>query len=254
MAIKNAFLILAFITLCQPAFAQQTGYDKIISKFILDVRDNKVKEIAKETEYPFCREYPIPCINSEKEFISRYNQLFDDSLKKLIVNSKVHNDWKYMGWRGIMLFNGVLWLDTDGKLISIGYQSAFEKREWTRLVEAEKSKLYPGLKELKSPILFMETKKFKIRIDDLGEGTYRYAEWPISKTQSDKPDLILTDGKIEFDGSGGNHDYVFKKGNYTYTCYVAVMREEDSPPARITVLKDEQEILNEPALRIEGSH
>ena len=159
-----------------------------------------------------------------------------------------------MGWRGIMLFNGVLWLDTDGKLISIGYQSAFEKREWTRLVEAEKSKLYPGLKELKSPILFMETKKFKIRIDDLGEGTYRYAEWPISKTQSDKPDLILTDGKIEFDGSGGNHDYVFKKGNYTYTCYVAVMREEDSPPARITVLKDEQEILNEPALRIEGSH
>lgn len=157
-----------------------------------------------------------------------------------------------MGWRGIMLDNGLLWIDTDGNLISVNDQSDFEKKQWKQLVAKEKNKIYPALKKFEAPVLFMQTKDLKIRIDDLGNFNYRYASWDVSKNQSDKPALVLTQGKLEWDGSGGNHFFTFKNGDHTYRCYISVIGTSETPPARLTVLKNDREILGEPALKYQG--
>lgn len=197
-ALKSIILVIVFTVFCQPSFAQQTKYDKIIREFIQNVKENNVEAIAENIQYPFYREYPIPPINSEEEFIRRYSQIFDDSLRQLIVRSNIHKDWDAMGWRGIMLINGVLWLNYGRGLLSVNYQSDFEKKLWERIVKKMKSKLYPSLREFKEPVLFMITKSFKIRIDYLGNSKYRYASWSVDETQSDEPDLVLTSDKIEY--------------------------------------------------------
>lgn len=188
----------------------------------------------------------------KKEFLNRYNEIFDDSLKQAIINSDIHKDWSNVGWRGFMLHNGLVWIDTDGDLKSINYQSGFEKKEWERLIERQRSKLYPGLRKYQEPVLFMATKKFRIRIDDLGNGDYRYASWPINKSQAEKPDLVLANGRFEPDGNGGNHEYIFKKGDYTYSCYIWIITPDGSPPAVLTISKGKKKILKEPALQMKG--
>lgn len=69
---------------------------------------------------------------------------------------------------------------------------------------------------------------------------------------TDKPDLVLTNGVVEFEGSGGDRYYVFKNGKYTYQCYIIVMGSYDSPPAELSVFKNDKEILNQPATKLEG--
>ena len=46
--------------------------------------------------------------------------LFDDELKKAIDDSKLE-DWDDVGWRGIMLYRGMLWLSEDVKLKATNY-------------------------------------------------------------------------------------------------------------------------------------
>lgn len=240
------------LTYTQLAFSQQREFDSVINEFIKEVKENNAEKIAENISYPQYREYPLPPINSEKELISRYHQIFDDSLRQIIMASNINQDWREMGWRGIMLNNGVLWLDRDGKLISVNYQSSMEKKEWEKLVEADKSKLYPSLKKFVSPILYMKTKGSQIRIDQLGSDDYRFVSWSPGQSQSDKPALVLTNGKIQMDGSGGNRKYIFTKGSHTYICYVLLMGEDTSPPGGIEILKNNQEISKENALARSG--
>jgi len=40
-----------------------------------------------------------------------------------------------MGWKGLMLSNGMVWLDANGKVIAINYLSIAEKKIKSGLVE-----------------------------------------------------------------------------------------------------------------------
>lgn len=222
-------------------------YQKFIKAFIDNVKSGKKEAVANTIKYPFSRDYPIPSIKNKAEFIKRYDQIFDVTLKNKIIKSNPAKDWSEVGWRGIMLNQGDIWIDTDGRLISINYQSQYEKELKDKLISNEKGKLNSALANFKEPVCVLETSKFRVRIDDLGDNNYRYASWSIKQSMSEKPDLIITNGKWIQDGTGGNHSFEFKKGNYTYECFIIVMGEKDAPPARLVITQNNKEILNQEA-------
>ncbi|MHA4896498.1 hypothetical protein ACXZ1K_17230 [Pedobacter sp. PWIIR3] len=246
---KRLLSIFLFFFTTGLTFGQQLDvkYQKSVGDFIALVKSNQLQKLVTSVRFPLKREYPLPAVKNKVDFIKRYKELFDDQLIKMITKSDLKNDWSAVGWRGIMLRNGSVWLDYDGKLIGINYQSDAEKLRRTKLINADKLLLHASLKNFKNPILEMHTSKFKIRIDEMDNGSYRYVSWPVKGETSSKPDLILQNGKFKPEGSGGNHSFQFTSGDYRYECAVQVLGEEKSPEAALTIYKNNKVILSQPA-------
>ena len=223
--------------------ALEAKYHDLVSTFVDCFKNEDINKLKTLIEYPLYREYPIPDVKDEEDFVIRYDQIFDEALIEEIINSDLSEDWSSVGWRGIMLYRGTLWLNYDGKLKGINYQSIEEKALWEALVEEDKNSIHKSLKEYKEPILVLETEKFRIRIDELNNGFYRYASWSIDSEMNEKPSLIIKNGEVVFSGSGGNHHYTFSNGNYKYECSINVLRGKEVAPAHLVVYKNEDEIL-----------
>lgn len=220
-------------------------YQKFVTDFIDCFKSKNPECIISKINFPFRREYPIPDIKNGKEFLSMYKEVFDDSLIAMIVKSSPSVDWSKMGWRGIMFLDGQIWLELNGKLVSVNYQSKVEREKREKLISEEKKTLYESLREFKEPVRILETSTFRIRIDDLGNGNYRYASWSLKNKMSEKPDLVLENGEFIPEGSGGNHRFEFKNEDYVYDCVIILLGAENSPPAKLKVYKNGKEILNQ---------
>lgn len=64
--------------------------------------------------------------------------------------------------------------------------------------------------------VIIKTKKFKIRIDKQPNGKYLYQSWNANASLTTKPSMIISDGELVADGSGGNYYIVFNNEGYTY--------------------------------------
>jgi hypothetical protein len=244
----NVFLIvLIFCSIFVSGQDLKPEYQKLIKTFISNVKNDKKEAVAKMISYPFEREYPIPAIKNKAEFVKRYNEIFDTELKSEIIKSNPAKDWSQVGWRGIMLNQGTVWIDEEGHLTAVNYQSKFELDLKNKIIASQKSKLHPSIAKFETPECILETSKFRIRIDDLGNGKYRYASWSIKQSMSEKPDLVITDGEWFQEGTGGNYRFEFKKGQYTYECYIAPLREKGTAPASLTVYQNKKIILSQDA-------
>ena len=229
--------------------AMPQEYIPLVQGLIDAAKANDLEALAKRVAYPLKREYPIPAIQNTQEMIARFDQVFDPKLLEQIAHSKIEADWQTMGWRGIMLGSGVVWLDFDGKIIAINYQTPVEAKLKAELIAKQQTALHSSVSEFVSPALSWETAKFTIRVDDMGNSQYRYAAWAKGKALSEKPDLVLNKGKLVFDGSGGNHSYQFRSGPYQYYCYVTVLGGSDSPLGELVVFKNDQEILTQAVIK-----
>ncbi|GLQ03466.1 hypothetical protein GCM10007914_23470 [Pseudoalteromonas tetraodonis GFC] len=187
----------------------------------------------------------MPDIKNEVEFITRFDEVFDEELVGVIASSNIDTDWDKVGWRGIMLNNGIVWVDKDGKIISVNTQNATEQVRVEKLISQDKQSLHSSIKTFQKPILDWDTAKYRVRVDDLGDGNFRYASWSIDKSPSDKPDIVLINGDITFEGSGGNHHYTFKNGRYSYVLQVTVIGCDTSPPGWLEVYKDDKLLLSD---------
>ncbi|MGH1391471.1 MAG: hypothetical protein ACRAUZ_15135 [Aeromonas jandaei] len=213
-----------------------------------EARDHQA--LANQMKYPFKQEYPIPSIKTPAEMLTRFDEVFDDAILKSIATSQVGQDWQTMGWRGIMLGSGEVWMDFDGKVIGINHQTAQAAKLKAELIARQKSGLHPSVREYKSPELMWQTEKFTIRIDELDDGHYRYASWAKGKTLADKPDLVLKNGTVRVEGTGGNHTYLFTSGPYRYECVVTVLGERGVPPGELVVYKNDVEIVHQPVIKV----
>jgi hypothetical protein len=223
-------------------------YKDSVQRFINCIKNNDRIGLSKLIHFPLSRYYPLPSIKTADEFLDRFDEVFDKKLTCIISKSDINKDWVGMGWRGVMLQRGILWLEYDGKLTGTNYETETEKRKRTELINTERNTLHSSLQVYLEPVLEWKTKKYRIRIDDLGKYKYRYASWPVNKLPNDKPDLIINDGTCTPDGNGGNEIYEFKKGIYLYRCYVRKLRSWDEPPGRLEVYENEECILNEPVI------
>ncbi len=226
-------------------FALEQKYHESISPIITAFKADDRAAIAALIRYPLQRRNPLPAIKNEAELIERFDEVFDDKLAAVIASSNINTDWDNVGWRGIMLNNGVMWVDTDGKVIAVNTQNTTEQAHAEKLIAQNKQSLHSSIKTFQKPILDWKTSKYRVRVDDLGDGNFRYASWSIDKSPSDKPDLVLINGDITFEGSGGNHHYTFKNGRYSYVLQVTVIGCDTSPPGWLEVYKDEKLLLSD---------
>jgi len=242
-------------------FVSQIGYsqsDKLddykianINKVITLFKAKDLEKISNIIDFPLRREYPIPSIKSKAEFIQRFSQVFDKNLIDKIAKSKAEQ-WSEVGWRGIMLENGMIWIDSSGgKITAVNHQSDYEKELMKNLIEKEKENLHVSLRNFVKPTYRIKTSHYLIRIDELAGHKYRYASWKIGEKESSKPDIVLSDGVLEFQGSGGNSVITFLNGNHTYKVYRNFMAEENSADITLEVKKDGQTILTEGGTLIE---
>lgn len=221
--------------------AEKDSILRMISLF----KTKNIDAISEKISYPLEREYPIPSIKDKAEFKQRFQEVFDAFLIAKIANSKIE-DWSEVGWRGIMLDNGEVWMgNSDGTITSVNYQSEFEKQRKESLIAENKEKIHPSLKTFRLPTYKIKTKNYLIRIDELENEKYRYASWKVSDNESCKPEIVIQNGTIEFSGSGGNHVITFVNGKYTYKVYRIILGEGDSPEIRLTVEKDGKTILTQ---------
>jgi hypothetical protein len=140
-----------------------------------------------------------------------------------------------------------VWLNSDGKITAINYQSELEKAKKEKLILAQQSDLHPSLRSFLKPICTLQTKTHRIRIDETANNKYRYASWKRTQTQSEKPALILQNGEINFDGSGGNHSYIFKSGEYSYICEITVLGPQPNTTYELIVTKNGTELMRQKA-------
>lgn len=215
--------------------------DEVIDSIKVLISYFKTKDVTKisnKINYPLYRAYPIPPILNKSEFNKRFNEVFDETLIHQIVHSKI-NQWEEVGWRGIMLNNGDLWMaNLDGVISCINYQSEFEKQYRTRLIELDKQHLHPSLKTFHNPIYKIKTTQYLIRIDELDDYNYRYASWKNNQNEKSNPDIVINNGNWENLGSGGNHVITFKNGIYTYKVYRNFLGTENTPDVTIEIDKD----------------
>jgi hypothetical protein len=246
MKISTLIFILLFSNFC---YSQNEKLDDDKQSFVRNViklfQNRNIDSISNVIIYPLRREYPIPSVKNKEEFKKRFNEIFDKSLLEKIANSKVEQRQE-VGWRGIMLNFGILWIESyEGKIIAINYQSDFEKKQIQTLIETERKQLHNSIKVYQKPTYSIKTKNYLIRIDELTNDKFRYASWKIGQNESTKPDIIIDNGKLEFEGSGGNHVITFSNGIYIYKIYRNIIGEDNSPDISLEVEKNGKLILTE---------
>lgn len=64
--------------------------------------------------------------------------------------------------------------------------------------------------------VIIKTKKFKIKIDKQPNGNYLYQSWGANTKISAKPSMIISDGDVTPDGSGGNYYFEFNNNGTLY--------------------------------------
>ncbi|MBK5213268.1 MAG: SH3 domain-containing protein [Flavobacteriaceae bacterium] len=99
-----------------------------------------------------------------------------------------------------------------------------------------------------SQTILLQTSKYKIKIDDLGNDNYTYTAWPASSSMNDTPNLVIKGGERIKDGRGGNHYYLFTNGKYKYECWINIIGTDETPPANLLVYKNNDLILSEDAI------
>jgi len=100
-----------------------------------------------------------------------------------------------------------------------------------KLIISEKENLHTSFKTLESPTY----NKHLIRIDEVTDNDYRYATWKLGEKETSKPDSILDQGELEFEGSGGNHMITSINQNNNYKVFRNVIGEENLPDISIEI-------------------
>ncbi len=245
MKFLNHVAVFLSLLFTSHTFALEQKYHESVLPVIAAFKAHDKTAIAALIRYPLKRRYPIPDIKDEAELINRFDEVFNDELVAVIAGSNINTDWEKVGWRGIMLNNGVMWVDTDGRIIAINTQNAKEEALAKSLIEQGKQSLHASINTFEKPVLDWKTANYHIRVDDLGDGNYRYAVWNIDKRAKDKPDMVLFNGDVTVSGTGGNHYYTFKNGRYSYILHVTIIGCDTSPPGWLEVYKDDERLLFE---------
>lgn len=231
-------LIAFYCTL--PAIALETKHHALITPIIEAFASNDVEAIARHIQFPHQSTYPIPPIN-ETNFAQRFDEIIDAELIKTIAQSDINSDWSKVGWHGIMLDNGTIWVDHEGKICAINHTTQTSTQVRKALIAADKATLQKSLRQFERPILKWTTALHVIRIDALEDGHYRYIQWKKQAIRNDTPELILTCEEPQFEGSGGNHYYEFNHSDTAIRCDIIRLGVDDTP-GYITILKEGVEI------------
>ena len=115
----------------------------------------------------------------------------------------------------------------NSKINRSEHENVFFKRHNADYSDLRKL-VHKDLKDFNQPIVYFQTKKFKVLVDNIFDGEhnlnlYRYSSWSNSKSISEKPDLILYSGDYTFEGRNYSTDeesYFFKNHDFYYQVWL----------------------------------
>ena len=248
----STYLFFFSLLLSNSAQAIEVEQLPYVKKLIQAFKQNDRIVLSKMVSYPLSRPAPLPAINNPNEFLKRFDEVFDKKLISTIAYSNPHADWDSIGWRGVILENGLVSLDPEGNITEINYQSQRELALVKKLNEVQMAKgrrsIHRSVNNYQQALVQLTTKRFHIRVDDIGNGQLRYASWPLNKTTNQPPDLILNNGRIV--KNGRNQRYVFNNGSYSYHLNINNSGINSKPTASLEVLKEGSSVLHEVATQI----
>ena len=212
MKYKLLFLLLFLLIISQvSAQTPDPAIEKQFSRIVNLIKEDKVKKLSGLIAFPIKRDNPVPDIENKQEFIKYYPILFDQDFKLKLDTFKVSDIFQIGDNYGIL--NGALWMNAEGKIITVNYQSKSELSLAAKLTAEERSTLYPSIRQWQQNKYKCLTDKYMFRVDDTEKG-YRLALWYYPSKWMDKPSLIMYNGMLEF--SGKNAEYTFHAGSWTY--------------------------------------
>lgn len=144
-----------------------------------------------------------------------------------------------------MLYQGIVWLNEDGKLKAINYYTdkAIEyEADW---YQNDKENIYESLREYdKNIAVFKTDTKFgridKINIDKY-KSKYRLTLWNRGDDMSTKPEILISDGYVKYFGSANNTEYHFKSSDYEYVFFINYVGPVDMKPYEFGIYRNTEE-------------
>ena len=166
--------------------------------------------VASLITYPLNREKPLAPIRNSKEFLAHWDEYFDPTSTAQVLAA----DPEQFGWRGIALTGGIVWF-AGGHIASFNLETNASTRTANDARKLDSKRLYVSAQGYDRIMFQCNTKTFNIRTQYHGEDL-RYFAWKKGMALSTKPELELTGGTYDPQGTGGNYNLIFKKMDYTY--------------------------------------
>jgi hypothetical protein len=248
----NIFTVLLLFTSTVSAQSLNKGQQESIERFVKLVESKNWEVIAQFVNYPIDRNYPIPDVESEAELIVRHTELFDDSLIAMISKSLTDSTWSVDKNSLLTLQNGVLSIDSLGKLTLLNYESAYSKNLEQELIDADRASLPVTFQDYERPILQMKTEKFRVRIDETKGPSFRMIVWIEGNRNPNMPAVnIIPNGVLARSGANGNYTYTFKSDLGTFVCFISEFKEDGSLPADLLLYRDNKLVRVYPAISLQ---
>ncbi|WP_143525199.1 hypothetical protein [Labilibacter marinus] len=118
------------------------------------------------------------------------------------------------------------YIDADMMLLSNKpatiYYTTSETKEVSSIQLQEKAIVET---EVPTNWVYAENDKFIVKVDRFEDRMLQYTSWNKPKKISDSPDLVLTDGKVVQQGTGGGYHYIFDNNDWKYTVMDVWMAE-----------------------------
>ena len=197
--------------------AQDTSYakDYLAAKGLqAALKVNNRRAVAALVQYPLMREEPLSSIKNGKEFLKHWAEYFDSISTKAVLAANAEQ----FGWRGIALKDGLVWFN-NGRISSINLQTTAYQKALQAAKRQDSNRLYASARGYDKITFQCRTQRLFIRVQQHGDGL-RYFAWKNGANLLTKPELELTGGKYDAQGSGGNFDLEFKNEGFTYSVNV----------------------------------
>ncbi|WP_061085662.1 hypothetical protein [Chryseobacterium indologenes] len=102
--------------------------------------------------------------------------------------------------------------------------------------------------------VIIKTKKFKIRIDKQPNGKYLYQSWNANAKITAKPSMIISDGELVPDGTGGNYYIQFNNDGYTYQVWRNYLTDsaKKAPYTLVVNNQNDQEVVRQDGIVVKN--
>lgn len=199
---------------CSP---KTSSVEDLINAF----KSGKANKIAGCFDFPYKRDYPFETIENKNEFIKVFNEVLDEDIIRKIAESNPE-EWQRIGWRGLTLGNGDVWLNDNYKISAVNIKTKDYEARLEEKILLDKETLPLKLQDFKQPVEKYIVDGYTYRIDQLYNGKFRLLILTANGIM-----FSLENGILSFDGSAGSHYYTWNDFDGTnHIIYEDVFNDE----------------------------
>lgn len=149
---------------------------------------------------------------------ARFQETFPASVRSTVLNQKPET--VFCNWSGIMYGNGRVWLRATDQRYALSTINLPDENDKDRTGRP------PQLN------FVCNTEAHRVAIDTDSSGHIRYRAWKVPRPVTDKPDVELSSGTLDIEGSGScsRPVWLFTRGHTEVTVWTRGCSPDSSPP------------------------